>query len=142
MEAAKDTGSNLASQKFKLGGEEDRRDLSGGSVHHPLRVQLPLPGGTRFVLLAHLWPWGSLVQTTGHSSSSDILSAAEGSSVLTSLIRNHQFTCTSVETAEGPAFPSHSGLYSVQVGLEEISLPSALLQFNFACKLNLPQGIF
>lgn len=75
------------------------------------------------------------------SPSSDLLSATEGSSVLTSLIRNHQFTFISAETRKGPTFTFHSGLCTEQAALEDVSLPSALLQFNFACKLNLPPGI-
>ena len=62
--------------------------------------------------------------------------------MLTSLIRNHQFTFKSSETTERPAFTLHSALCTVQVALEEISLPSALLQFNFACKVNLTPGDF
>lgn len=83
----------------------------------------------------------ALVQTLACSWSSDWRSAAEGLSVLTRLIRNHQFTFKCVETTEGPTFTFYSGLSTLQGALKEASLPSALLQFNFTCKRNLPQGI-
>ena len=81
------------------------------------------------------------VEAADSAPSSDLLSATEGSSVLASLIRNHQFTFISAETGKGPTFTFHSGLCTERAALEDVSLPSALLQFNFACKLNLPPGI-
>ena len=104
------------------------------------------PGGSEGLPCGSPVPGFSSLGTAGveaadSAPSSDLLLATEGSSALTSLIRNHQFTFISAETRKGPTFTFHSGLCTERAALEDVSLPSALLQFNFACKLNLPPGI-